>query len=83
MIQYVTVSSQVLNTLICLKVFASRAEDTVLAGVVALTGFLAGHFAHSGSLELYFPNSPKNNLVVDQYVSCGIFNLQGPGSSVD
>ena len=68
---------------VCLKVFCSPTEDTVLAGLVALTGFLDGHFAHSGSLDLYFPKSPKKNLVVDQYVSCGIFHLQGLGSSMD
>ena len=50
-----------------------------------LAGFLVDHFVHLGSLDicdLYLPKYPKNEFVVGQYVFCGIFHLQGLGSSV-
>ena len=54
-------------------------------GLVVLAGFLVGHFAHLGNLDTcdwYLPKYPKNEFVVGQYASCGIFHLQGLGSSV-
>ena len=65
---------------VCLEVFGSLTEDTVLVGLGTLAGFLVGHFAHSESLhtcELYLPKFPKNEFTVGQCVSCGIFHLHG------
>ena len=71
---------------VCLEVFGSPAEDTVLVGLVVLAGFLVGHFAQSENLdigELYLPKSLRSDFVVGKYVSCGIFHLEGLGSFVD